>query len=349
MKEPVKNLLLFLGTLIFLMAMLEIITRYVMPPVSRVNITGVPKTMKMASPVPGIRYLLRNDGTATHHFITDPRDYFDSGATLTYETNRDGFRGPPVPVQKTAGTFRILGLGDSFTFGTGVRNEDTFLSGLQEKLNESVSGTDIEVLNLGAPAYNTVDEVNLLKYKGLKYQPDLVVICFFLNDTGGAGSAREFNRSAPVDEQPYWRQASRFLDYVAFSIERQQAAITLEESYRKSVEDSAPGWIATQGAIKKANRLSKEHNFDLVLMIFPVLWSLSDNYPFQDVHETVASFARQQSIPVLDLLPDFAGFDGPELWVHPNNQHPNEVAHEIAADSLANYIMKLEFQNIAPD
>ena len=339
MREPAKNLFLLLGTLVLLAATLEVIAMYAIDPVSRVNFTIIPNTIKMRSPVPGIHYLLRPDGRATQQFITDPRNYFDDGATLTYVTNSGGFRGPYVPMEKSAGTFRIIGLGDSFTFGTGVRNEDTFLFRLQEKLGEMSSGAAIEVLNFGAPGYNTVDEVNLLRIRGLDYDPDMVVICFFLNDTGADVSMRTFNKSEPVDKLPYWRRASRLLDHVAFLIERKQAARAMSESYRESVNDDARGWIRTQRALEKARKLSTENDFDLLLVIFPVLWSLSDNYPFLGVHEKVAAFAERQSIPVLDLLPDFAGFDGPELWVHPNNQHPNEIAHEIAAKSIARYIM----------
>lgn len=340
MSEPVKNILLLVATLVSVFTVLEVIARFALPPVSRVNFTTVPATLGMYSDVPGVRYLLRSNATATQHFTTDPREYFDAGATLTYTTNKDGFRGPDVTVKRIPGTFRIIGLGDSFTFGSGVRYEDTFLARLQEKLNVPADGTKVEVLNLGVPAYETVDEVNLLKFKGLKYQPDLVMICFFLNDTNGGATAEEFNRSVPLDKQPIWRQVSRLLDHVAFVIERRQAAKKLEEAYRNSVGDYALGWIRAQESLKEARTLSRENGFDLLFVIFPVLWSLSEDYPFAYVHEKVAAFAKSQSIPVLDLLPYFSGYDGPELWVHPNNQHPNEIAHEVAATALAAFIME---------
>ena len=34
----------------------------------------------------------------------------------------------------------------------------------------------------------------------------------------------------------------------------------------------------------------------------------------------------------------FNGYDGPELWVHPNNQHPNEKAHAIVADAIFRFL-----------
>ena len=40
------------------------------------------------------------------------------------------------------------------------------------------------------------------------------------------------------------------------------------------------------------------------------------------------------------LLAAFEGHDGPELWAHPSNQHPNERAHAIAADALAGFLLR---------
>jgi hypothetical protein len=41
---------------------------------------------------------------------------------------------------------------------------------------------------------------------------------------------------------------------------------------------------------------------------------------------------------VLDLFDAFRGRDGPSLWVHPTNQHPNEEAHAIAAEALGRFL-----------
>ena len=338
MKEPLKNLTLLAGTLLVLLITLEMIARYKIDPVSRTNFTGVPKTIRMPSPYPDIKYLLRPKGTATQKFGTDPRNYFDEGSVLTYRTNSLGFRGPEVTAGKPEGITRIVGLGDSFTFGTGVRNEHTFLSVLQKILETDGAGRNVQVLNLGAPAYNTVDEINLLRYKGLAYDPDIVVICFFLNDAGGGGSARQF--IIAQGEQSFWRKTSRIIDYIASLLERRHAAQALVSAYEKSFVEKSPGWIDAKHALNEAKILSEEENFKIILAIFPVLWGLSDDYPFSSIHRKINSYAEGLSIPVLDLQPAFDGFDGPELWVHPGNQHPNEIAHKVAAETLARFILE---------
>jgi hypothetical protein len=56
---------------------------------------------------------------------------------VTFAINQQGLRGPEVSQAKPPGTFRVLGLGDSFTFGTGVREQDTFLRRLEVDLDRS--------------------------------------------------------------------------------------------------------------------------------------------------------------------------------------------------------------------
>lgn len=338
-KETLKGLLLALATVSVLLGALEGAARVFLSPVSRVNFTMVPNSIKAPSKIPGIPYLLRPNGVGVQKFGTDPRGYFDSKASLTYRINSLGFRGDEIALKKDPGVFRVVGLGDSFTFGSGVRNQDTFFHTSQEILHEANPERQIEVLNLGAPGYNTVNEVNLLETIGVKYNPDLVVICFFLNDTCDKGTIPQLNTGRRPAWVPFWRRHSRMLDQIAALFERRSAATHLAKTYRESVREDAAGWVAARDALSRAVTISQREHFKLMLMIFPVLWHLSNDYPFTEVHEIVASYSKQLSIPVLDLLPSFAGYDGPELWVHPNNQHPNEIAHAVAGKALARFIL----------
>lgn len=69
--------------------------------------------------------------------------------------NSDGLRGREINTPKPPHTFRILAVGDSVTFGYGVREEDTYVKVLERRLNEGESGgREFEVLNggtLGVP------------------------------------------------------------------------------------------------------------------------------------------------------------------------------------------------------
>src|SRR6185436_4496340 len=68
------------------------------------------------------------------------------------ETNREGLRGPEVG-PKPAGGLRILAIGDSFTFGVGARQEETWPARLERRMR------NVQVLNAGAPGFGVPDEV----------------------------------------------------------------------------------------------------------------------------------------------------------------------------------------------
>jgi len=333
-----KKFALAVAAAVFALALAELVLRFFVGEPLRGNITPVPHDIRTESYIEGVPYLLRPGAEVVHHFPSNPRGYFDPGATLTYRINQLGFRGPETSRLKTAGEFRILGLGDSFTFGTGVRAKDTFLAELQRNLTDAGSSSRFEVLNLGIMGLGTTHEVALLGERGIGYEPDVVVICFFLNDARGGGTHSLFNVDSVSEGGKFIRRYSFLADRIAWTLQRRDQVLELEKAYRRSFEPDSRGWIAVQGALDEAAQLAEQEGFELALMIFPVLWNLSSGYPFADVHMTVASYARERGIVVLDLLPEFSEFKGPELWVHPTNQHPNEKAHAIAGQALFRFL-----------
>ena len=66
-----------------------------------------------------------------------------------FSTNALGIRGPKM-APKTAGVSRVLAVGDSFTLGMQVSDEETFVAQLNQKL-----GPQIEVYNAGVPGFGT--------------------------------------------------------------------------------------------------------------------------------------------------------------------------------------------------
>lgn len=80
------------------------------------------------------------------------------------------------PPEKSANTYRIITLGDSFTFGLNVNTEKNYPSQLQEMLNhECKDNMKYEVINLGVSGYDIQYAVNRFQLRGIKYNPDLVI------------------------------------------------------------------------------------------------------------------------------------------------------------------------------
>jgi hypothetical protein len=97
--------------------------------------------------------------------------------------NSLGFRDDrEYDLAKPPGTFRIIVLGDSVTFGHGTLYETSYPFLLEQRLKAWKPSTNWQVWNLGVPGYNTGQELAYLEEVGPRYQPDLVIVGFYPND-----------------------------------------------------------------------------------------------------------------------------------------------------------------------
>jgi len=94
--------------------------------------------------------------------------------------NTAGFRGDEFEIAKNRA--RIIAIGDSFTFGWGINNTDnTWPKLLESKLNDKF-GNSIEVLNFGVSGANILEIYWILKYRALKYSPDMIIYAYHYSD-----------------------------------------------------------------------------------------------------------------------------------------------------------------------
>ncbi len=304
------------------------------------NRMRVPEALRTSSPIPGVPYLLEPNASVRHEFVSDPRGYFGDDGTITYHTNAQGWRGPAFEREKPRGTFRIVALGDSFTFGAGVRDEDLFLAHLQAALDRR-SPPRYEVINLGVMGFNAAHEAALLEHYALGLDPDLVLVFFVLNDAevlvprGLRPQGLAALPRVPADVEPW----SLLVDHLRVRLDNRERNRSWVADMHANFEPDHPGWRSAQQALALEKELSRKHAFDLVLVIFPLMWEL-DDYPLAAIHAKIAAAARGLGIPTLDLLDAFRGRDAESLWVHPSNHHPNERAHAIAGYALSEYLRR---------
>jgi lysophospholipase L1-like esterase len=98
-----------------------------------------------------------------------------------------GLRDVEHGTKKAPGSFRIRGLGDSFTYGVGAVFEDTYLVQLERLLNQrpgnhSGNKPKVEIIKAGIPRYFPEPERLFLEHYGLAFEPDLVIVTFVPND-----------------------------------------------------------------------------------------------------------------------------------------------------------------------
>jgi len=92
--------------------------------------------------------------------------------------NSMGLRDREYPYAKPPGTRRILVLGDSMTWGLGVGDDDIFTEVLERQY--ATDGKPVEVINAAVSGWGTDQQLLFLQSEGFKYQPDVVLLNFYL-------------------------------------------------------------------------------------------------------------------------------------------------------------------------
>lgn len=94
---------------------------------------------------------------------------------INIKINSKGLRDYEHDINKNKENFRILALGDSYVFGQGVEQEEGFISIIEEKLG-------VEIIKAGVPGYGQTNELEYYKKEGYSYDPNLVIIFYYMND-----------------------------------------------------------------------------------------------------------------------------------------------------------------------
>ena len=285
--------------------------------------------------VHGQKYAYYPNGRLVYRYPSNPRGYFDQNDEVVGTINAGGFRGPWSGVEKPDGVYRVAFLGDSFTLGVGVKDQDTIEENFARSLE--AMGKAVEALNFGVSATATGRQVRLLENYVLEFHPDAVVIVMFLNDTERAGTI-DFLSTPRVLAR--LRRHSRFVHAVLSAVERPLLYRAMVLHYRHGYADSSPDWKRVRDALQRAKQLSCLHGFRLVVVLYPVLIDLqADRYPFMGIHHTIERACESMNIPFLDLLDTFLGQVDHDMWVHASDQHPNEIAQARAGARVAEFFL----------
>src|SRR5262245_58153780 len=116
--------------------------------------------------------------------------------------NADGFRSAPMATAKRSGLLRVACIGDSWTFGMNVNQDQTYPARLEALLQRRTPGSNVEVMNFGVLGYSSFQGLELLKRRVLDFHPDVLIIGFGMNDSD-VGGYRDKDVVKPGDRR--WR------------------------------------------------------------------------------------------------------------------------------------------------
>lgn len=124
----------------------------------------------------------RDRSRLLQRFLPSTPAYLRGNPVWEVSLNSRGFRGPDFAAEKPPGTFRILCIGDSWTFGANVDQAAAYPQRLETRLGQEFPDARFQVLNLGVMGYSSFQGLELLRRTGMEFEPDFVLIGFGMND-----------------------------------------------------------------------------------------------------------------------------------------------------------------------
>lgn len=342
-----KNFFLLIGSILCCLIALEIFLRLWDPPLAK------PKLLQIyrSSPVFG-------------HELTPGV----KGAGVLRNTifiNSAGFRDKEYPIEKESEIYRIMVIGDSFTFGMGVNLEDTYVKGIEKLLQNE--NNNLEVINCGVTGYVMWQNYEVLKRKALPYKPDLVILGIFLNDI--------LQSKPPYKNFSEWKGSNIFEEkqnnglknklYVRNYIKNLDRKFKFRNRYRrghnylKTIEErkktviQSANWdkimygklekrryIEFEDTLNKFVKTAKIANCHVLVAYIPDAVQLHDSQG-QEINKFIKQICQKRGIPFVDITPKFEMESNPSsLYLFPVDAHTSPKGHKLIAESIVEEIKK---------
>jgi lysophospholipase L1-like esterase len=283
--------------------------------------------------------------------------YNTSEFTTRIAINSEGLRDCEYSAARDKRTFRILAIGDSFTFGIGVAGDQAYPKVLERMLNNAPLGTDpaaYEVVNAGVDAYGTEQEYRYLKELLARYQPDLVIVGLYSNDVWDVMTGIQ----APASIA---RQQSYLLEYLGglktlarpiFKRNMGSALLAIyQDHYSPEFEQALQ---KTKDCLIKIRDAAKSEGAQTLIVIIPLCLEVGrhewDKKGFgrfytQDFFnnnmarfsDTFVEFGRQEDIPTVPLLP-IMRMNAHKMLYYEHDVHWTKEGNQLAAETLYAYL-----------
>jgi|GEM_PF-1331966 len=262
--------------------------------------------------------------------------------------NSFGFRDSEL-VPKRAGEWRIGILGDSFTAGVGVRQQDRFADLFRSEIQKSQP--NVTVWNLGAPSCGTACEAEMLDGVKQSYELDKIVLAFYGGNDLQDNWAWFSDPTAQVSpEKPltatakdWLRQHSRLATFLWVNGIRGWAAIRPPGVYSQSELNRL--WPDTERSLRAVRTSVGSKPLIVLYLPAPPEWNdtvwelMRSRYQIADdsrfvVRDAVAEWSRREGVDFLDATDWLRECQPPSECILPVDPHWTAKAHLLIAKRL---------------
>ena len=232
-------------------------------------------------------------------------------------------------------------------FGWGVSDSECYLAHLGTWLREQDSDTGWQVLNMAGPGYNTVVEIELLKSKGLSFNPRLVIIHYVVNDLDLPSFIAEAGSMWTLKRFFLKEAFSRKFPFRYSGLNRLDVPFDGETGRYRYREDRVPpryrdlvGLDAFTRAMHELKDLGEQHGFEIIV--------LADLRPPDSVIRVCESegfhlVTTRQAVRLYLHEKDFGRYEQSDLVFSPTDTHPSVRGHRLLAGVLIEALKRGEY------
>jgi hypothetical protein len=276
---------------------------------------------------PGVSYKFKHSKLLGHQRVPN----------CAPDINSYGLIGDEFKRKKPPHIFRVLVLGDS------IAAQNYFVDFLRKKLNRLPEAKKFQVINAGVGSYQLWHYLRFLQYKGVKLNPDMVLISLSLDD---ARLDKYTCYKTGEGVEIYSIFASRLFDYGFFNLSLFRKSylyrvfvVALENILSAKEYDPKEKAVANLSKMKK---ISQKIKAPLFAFIWPALIRYQDYSQWEKKqYHLLTNSLKEADIDYLDLsevLPQ--GRRGELRERKLDYVHPSPEAHYMATQAIFNYIIK---------
>ncbi|MCM2325695.1 MAG: SGNH/GDSL hydrolase family protein [Candidatus Woesearchaeota archaeon] len=255
-----------------------------------------------------------------------------NGVTRHYNSN--GFADYEFSKKKDNGIYRVLVIGDSFTFGYGNPANETYPKLLEKRLNSNPD-KQYEIFNLGLSGLNTYLEFSLLSKITDELNPDLIIVGFFMNDLD--------TEWIPGQEKCLEAKEARIKNgaIYLYNIVRYFPLTRADMYFLGQYVNNDRGWNCFKEGLSGLNNLSSQKNVPIIFVDVTLANKGHKFYP-KLTEMTDKEIKRYFKMYHVDIPKDSVPFD----MFYNEYKHYSLKGNELIAKSVALQIFNISAQEI---
>ena len=282
-----------------------------------------------------------------------------SGKRVEIETNSLGYRNREIGEKRGR---RILFLGDSITFSDYLPDAETFVRQVEKMAREG--GQNWETVNAGVGAIGLENELAILMETGISIDPDVVVVCWYLNDFHASPGVRIQRLPWPFDlsrlaTHVWWlynraiASADRRLgakggrDALADSLSA-RGGTPEQVAFDNVILSAYPDWGGAWAketwpvqatAFERMRDLASTHGFQLSVVAFPVRGQVEASFVEDLPQRRLKVLMADLDLPLLDLLPVLRGAYTRSIPLFLDHCHHTAEGSELIAPPIHDFLV----------